>query len=151
MKKLMRKHKDEGFTLAELLIVVAIIAVLVAVSVPIFNTQLEKAREATDVANLRAAYGALKIATFDDSLANYTDGMYVIISKKFGRGPFETFGSSSDYADLPSDLEYHSVYPSIGGDMTMYVIAKYSYTGADGKWYFSVSSDFSTGMTQVTY
>ena len=48
----------KGFTLAELLIVVAIIAVLVAVSVPIFNSKLEKAREATDIANLRAAKAA---------------------------------------------------------------------------------------------
>ena len=50
-------HKNEkGFTLAELLIVVAIIGVLVAISIPIFTTQLEKAREATDLANIRSAY-----------------------------------------------------------------------------------------------
>lgn len=50
-------HKNEkGFTLAELLIVVAIIGVLVAISIPIFTAQLEKAREATDLANIRAAY-----------------------------------------------------------------------------------------------
>ena len=46
----------KGFTLAELLVVVAIIAVLVAIAIPIFTSQLEKAREATDLANLRAAY-----------------------------------------------------------------------------------------------
>lgn len=40
------KQNQKGFTLAELLIVVAIIAVLVAVSIPIFNKQLEKARDA---------------------------------------------------------------------------------------------------------
>lgn len=51
-----RLNEKKGFTLAELLIVVAIIAVLVAISIPIFNTQLEKAREATDAANIRAAY-----------------------------------------------------------------------------------------------
>ena len=50
------KNNKKGFTLAELLIVVAIIAVLVAISIPIFTTQLEKAREATDLANLRSAY-----------------------------------------------------------------------------------------------
>ena len=59
MKKMInRVNRKDGFTLAELLIVVAIIAVLVAVSIPIFTSRLEKAREATDVANLRAAYAA---------------------------------------------------------------------------------------------
>ena len=42
----MKYRSKNGFTLAELLIVVAIIAVLVAVSIPIFNGQLEKARRA---------------------------------------------------------------------------------------------------------
>lgn len=52
----MKKTNKKGFTLAELLVVVAIIAVLVAIAIPIFSSQLEKAREATDAANLRAAY-----------------------------------------------------------------------------------------------
>ena len=50
------KKNKKGFTLAELLIVVAIIAVLVAISIPIFTSQLEKSRDAVTVANLRAAY-----------------------------------------------------------------------------------------------
>jgi len=52
----MKKNNKKGFTLAELLIVVAIIAVLVAIAIPVFTTQLEKSREATDVANTRSAY-----------------------------------------------------------------------------------------------
>ena len=51
-----KKLNKKGFTLAELLVVVAIIGVLVAISIPIFTSQLEKSREATDAANLRAAY-----------------------------------------------------------------------------------------------
>ncbi len=51
-----KKLNKKGFTLAELLIVVAIIGVLVAISIPIFTSQLEKSKEATDMANLRAAY-----------------------------------------------------------------------------------------------
>ena len=52
----MKKNNKKGFTLAELLIVVAIIAVLTAIAIPVFTTQLEKSREATDMSNLRAAY-----------------------------------------------------------------------------------------------
>ncbi len=47
---------NKGFTLAELLIVVAIIAVLVAIAIPVFTSQLERSREATDLSNIRAAY-----------------------------------------------------------------------------------------------
>ena len=50
------KKNNKGFTLAELLIVVAIIAVLVAIAIPVFTSQLEKSREATDLANVRSAY-----------------------------------------------------------------------------------------------
>lgn len=50
--------KRKGFTLAELLIVIAIIAVLAAIVIPIFSGQLEKAREVTDLANIRSAYAS---------------------------------------------------------------------------------------------
>ena len=59
MKRLMNRTKNNnGFTLAEVLIVVAIVAVLVGVSIPIFNSQLEKSRRAVDMSNARSAYGA---------------------------------------------------------------------------------------------
>ena len=52
-RKLQAKlNSKKGFTLVELLIVVAIIAILVAVSIPLVNTSLDKARIATDQANL---------------------------------------------------------------------------------------------------
>ena len=56
MEKLRAKLKNQGgFTLIEMLIVVAIIAILIAVSIPLVNGALEKARDATDQANERAA------------------------------------------------------------------------------------------------
>ena len=48
------------FTLEELLIVVAIIAVLVPISIPVFTSQLHKARVAADWANVRACYAELQ-------------------------------------------------------------------------------------------
>ena len=40
----------------EMLIVIAIIAVLIAIAIPVFSSQLEKTREATDLTNVRSAY-----------------------------------------------------------------------------------------------
>lgn len=54
------KKNTKGFTLAELLIVVAIIAVLVAISIPVFTSQLHKARVAADWSNVRAYYAELQ-------------------------------------------------------------------------------------------
>jgi len=70
MKKLMNK---KGFTLMEMLIVVAIIAILVAVSVPTFTANLDEAKKATDDANMRAAKSAAVIYVIDnDVTANAT-------------------------------------------------------------------------------
>lgn len=56
-----KRNLNSGFTLAELLVVVAIIAVLVAIAIPIFTSQLEKSREATDLDNVRSAYAEIMV------------------------------------------------------------------------------------------
>ena len=53
-----RLKSSKGFTLMEMLIVVAIIAVLVAIAIPTFTTSLNKARLATDQSNIRSGYAA---------------------------------------------------------------------------------------------
>lgn len=64
MKKI--RSSKKGFTLAELLIVVAIIGVLVGISIPIFTAQLEKSRLSTNQANARAAKAAAVAAYMDN-------------------------------------------------------------------------------------
>ena len=59
---------QKGFTLAELLIVVAIIAVLVAISIPIFNSQLEKSRRAVDLHTARTIESVLANAVNDGTI-----------------------------------------------------------------------------------
>ena len=66
-KKSTGNQAERGFTLAELLIVVAIIGVLTAMAIPVFTNQLEKSREATDAANIRAAYAAVMAEALADT------------------------------------------------------------------------------------
>lgn len=58
MKEMIKEVRErrEGFTMAELLIVVAIIAVLVAIAIPVFTSQLGKSEAATDAASIRSGY-----------------------------------------------------------------------------------------------
>lgn len=56
----------------EMLIVVAIIAVLIAIAIPVFTSQLERSREATDMANVRAAYGTVAAQMLEDGSAHST-------------------------------------------------------------------------------
>ena len=73
MFKKLRKN-EKGFTLAELLIVVAIIGVLVAISIPIFTSQLEKSRDAVSVANIRTAYAEAQTLALTATKATETSG-----------------------------------------------------------------------------
>lgn len=67
--------KQGGFTLIEMLIVVAIIAILIAVSIPMVNTALESAREATDEANHRSAIALATVGymTFEPGSTDATN------------------------------------------------------------------------------
>ena len=65
----MKRLNKKGFTMAELLIVVAIIAILVAIAIPVFTGQLEKAKEATDEANIRSAYAEAVTNKLSDDVA----------------------------------------------------------------------------------
>lgn len=76
-------RRKKGFTLAELLIVVAIIAVLVAIAIPIFTNHLEKSRESVDLANARSAYAEVMTAAIsEDSSSGIKQGdSYQIVLK----------------------------------------------------------------------
>ena len=115
MKRFMKKmNEKKGFTLAELLIVVAIIAVLVAVAIPVFNTQLEKAREATDIANLRSAYSEAVTNAMGSADSKGTSASY----KKQSKDSFDYADTTGSDASLAALLDSMPASFSISVDMS---------------------------------
>lgn len=132
------KENKKGFTLAELLIVVAIIAVLVAISIPIFSTQLEKSRDAVTLSNLRAAYAQAQSAaltTSDDSANGVTyksgsvAGSYTVeVTGVVSKGTAEGLSGLDQLSWLTSDeCTALSAKDSLGGTPKSWKIT-FSYT-----------------------
>ena len=103
------KKKRKGFTLAELLIVVAIIAVLVAIGIPIFTSQLEKSREAADAANIRVQYAQVMAEAIT------VDGNVNIDGKDFEKINLRQKQPDWQTETIPNSLGNFSVIEGIPG------------------------------------
>jgi len=64
-EKIMHRNK-KGFTLIEMLVVIAIIAVLVAIVIPTVTSATDKAKAAADASNLRSILGAMNAVLMTD-------------------------------------------------------------------------------------
>ena len=112
-----RSNRRDGFTLAELLIVVAIIAILVAIAIPIFTSQLEKSRESTDAANIRAQYAEVAAAANTEGTdINASGAATVTLRQKADGWQSDTIGPSLD-----------SIADQIVGEPKANVTARVSY------------------------
>lgn len=98
---------NKGFTLQELLIVIAIIAILIAATVQIFSASLEKSRRAVDMSNARNIVAALSVGYLSGDIvfpSNEYHGMptnvCVVVGKEemkcFASGSAEILGNSYD-------------------------------------------------------
>lgn len=110
------KNKNRGFTLAELLIVVAIVGVLLAISIPIFNKNLESSRESVDLSNVRSAYSEVMAAVVseDDEHAVKVVPLKQKIEKWQSKDPVTIAGIT--HSNNEGDTANWIGYPVAGGE-----------------------------------
>lgn len=116
----MKKNRRRGFTIVELVIVIAVIAILAAVLIPTFSNISEKAKKS---AAQQAATNGVKAFVSIDDQAELETGSYVYVSD--GDGYWYTYDGVLTTATKPTLAEGYTVttwatgvYELINGEMT---------------------------------
>lgn len=105
--------KKKGFTLMEMMIVVAIIAILIAIIIPTFSGALTRANIAADEANLRAYYAesmANSILEKDGTPATFSGDTFSVSGVQY------TLKAGSATCEVTSDKQLIITYKPTKGD-----------------------------------
>lgn len=92
MNKKQKSLTNKGFSLVELIIVIAIMAVLVGVLAPQFLKYVERSRKATDVDNIQSVITAIQVYAADPAVASADK----IVASKNATLTFATAGLTVD-------------------------------------------------------
>ena len=101
MKKTQKKLGNKGFSLVELIVVIAIMAVLVGVLAPTLIKNIEKSREAKDAQNVEQIKSACEVALQNETVYQNTVDSSDVVLVQFSSDVASVTGGS----DFSSELE----------------------------------------------
>ena len=150
MSRMARKNCKNGFTVGELLIVVAIIAALVGIAIPVITKKVEKAREAYDIHTMRqAASAAIELyyaGVTDQSSANTAGMSWSDEGGNEGHNAYGAYNPTNgtfckDRASLPAAVKTYGKGTALDGG-TVYVMG--NPTGA-----YAANCDYTNAVVMV--
>lgn len=109
--KIILKNKNKGFTIVELIVVMAIIAILILITIPTFFKYLESANHTSEIATADTIYSS----TISAVLTDFTSNTHTSITTPTLSKPYIQISSNTTFAENLSD--------GVGGNVTFKIYA----------------------------
>ncbi|HAV43308.1 TPA: hypothetical protein DCX15_04760 [bacterium] len=152
-------HRQKGFTLIELMIVIAIIGILAIIAIPRFIDLVDKAREGATKGSLGAIRGALVIY-YGDHEGNYPDDINAAwggrnVSAELTLRPFSAYieGGQLPRAQLRrrSGATNLDSYTAVLGDVPVTNTGGWLYNSNTGRVFVNSNTVDTKGIVYSTY
>ena len=120
----MRNTNKKGFTIVELVVVVAVIAILAAVLIPTFSGVINKANMSADQKAVRDMNTALAIADVENNANTFNDAVNALLASNIGMEKYKALAKDKAFYWVQSlkrvvyvDKDLNVVYPTEYADV----------------------------------